>query len=131
MTRYAGGIEAGAHGAQEYEKWVLADGILYPGMVVDALKLGVEPEAVTDGNVALLVTLGVNNNSSSVCADGDHAADQRGGYGGRPLSGRSRCEVHRGTYRGTAGTSVVSKAVSALYLKKQGLRALLFFVLFS
>lgn len=61
-----GGIEAGAHGAQEYEKWVLADGILYPGMVVDALKLGVEPEAVTDGNVALLVTLGVNNNSSSV-----------------------------------------------------------------
>lgn len=61
-----GGIEAGAHGAQEYEKWVLADGILYPGMVVDALKLGVEPETVTDENVALLVTLGVNNNSSSV-----------------------------------------------------------------
>ena len=61
-----GGIEAGAHGAQEYEKWVLADGILYPGMVVDALMLRVEPEAVTDENVALLVTLGVNNNSSSV-----------------------------------------------------------------
>ena len=28
--------------------------------------LRVEPEAVTDENVALLVTLGVNNNSSSV-----------------------------------------------------------------
>ena len=61
-----GGIEAGTHRTQEYEKWVLADGVLYPGMVVDALKLGVEPETVTDENVALLVTLGVNNNSSSV-----------------------------------------------------------------
>ena len=60
------GMEAGTHGTQEYEKWVLAEHVLYPGMVVDAWSLGVEPEALKDENVALIVTLGVNNHGSGV-----------------------------------------------------------------